>query len=155
MKIMPFLCTLLLSTLSLATTSLQVLNFEENQKASYTSSELNEPVPYWIINGQIVPLRDARKMILEQGVVACATWLMNFSDDKNVSKDSLQESLLQPLKKIPLWKNVSGRPIYVDPETSYALSFICATSDTNGQIIEVDSADFPQIFLGLYSFLEE
>ena len=155
MKIILFLCTYFISVLSLALPAVQVLNFNENKQTSFTSSELNEPIPYWVIDGRVFPLGEARKLILEHGKVACATWLMNYSDNKNVSKDIIQESLLQPFKKVPLWKTVSGRPIYVDPETNYALSFICASTDSNGQLVEIDSADFPLIFYGMYSFLED
>ena len=132
--------------------AIQVLNDLNNQRTSYISSEMDKPIPYWVIDGQVYPLYQAKKMIVEEGKTACATWLMNYSDDKTITKEQLQESLLKNSKSIPLWKKVNGRPIFVDPDTNFALSFICATRDAYGNFIDIDATDFVSMFKGLYQF---
>lgn len=132
--------------------SIQVLNAPALKQVSYTSAELNGSLPNWVIDGKVLPLSQAKKLILEQGKIACATWLMNYSDESNASKEKVQEALLQPSKVIPLWKVVSGRPIYVDPDTSFGISFVCASKNEYGDLVEVDSTDFAKMFAGLYLF---
>ncbi len=138
----------------LASEEIQVLDAAQNEQTSYVTSELNGPLGFWVIDGKVFTLFEAKKLILKKDKIVCATWLMNYSDDKDASKVGLQKSLLQPLKRIPLWKIVSGRPIYVDPITSYALSFVCVGRDSEGQLIEIDATDFRMIFSGLYLFTD-
>ena len=151
MKYLSLIAVLFIGTLGFAQT-IHVLDATKNQLTSYISSEMDKPIPYWVIDGQVYPLSQAKKMIGEEGKTACATWLMNFSDDKGITKEQIQETLLRNSKSIPLWKKVNDRPIFVDPDTNFALSFICATRDAYGNFIDIDATDFVSMFKGLYQF---
>jgi hypothetical protein len=146
-----FLGLLVLSSISMAQ-NLQVLDSALAIKTSYITSEFEGPIAYWLIDGQVYSLKETRDQILNHNRVACVSWLMNFSDDKSVSKEALQQALLPISNNIPLWKNISGRPVFMDTETSFALSFNCVGKGFDGELIEVDSADYLDMFKGVFLF---
>jgi len=146
------LLALILSTAFASAPSVQTLDVAAAKKTSYTSEELAGPVPWWVVGGRVVSKAEALDLILREGAVSCASWLMNFSDDKTVPKEDIQNSLFASGNRIPLWKTVSGRPIYMDPRTDFVLSFVCASKNAQGELVEVDSTDFASQFAGIYSF---
>lgn len=153
MRTLSLFIPLFLSVMSWAQ-SIQVLDQYKSRLTSYSSSDFEGVIPFWVIDGSVYPVAEARELIKGQGKVACVSWLMNYSDNKDVTTADLQMSLLRKGHMIPLWKVVSGRPIYVDPVTDFALSFVCVGRDTEGQPIEVDSTDFVQMFSRLYKFIQ-
>jgi hypothetical protein len=132
--------------------SVQIVDPRLAAKASYLSNEMEEVIPWWIFDGQLVGTSEARDHIRTQDAVVCATWLMNWSEDKSVDKETIQAALLSPGTKIPHWKTVNGRPIFLDRSTDFALSFICASKDKQGRWVEVESTDFAKRFKGIYAF---
>jgi hypothetical protein len=131
---------------------IQILNPELAAKSSYLSPTYEGVVPFWTIEGQIYSTKSALKLIREEGKTGCTTWLLNFSDDKNVSLDEIQKSLFVFEKIIPLWKIVNQVPIFSDDKTSFALIFVCVKSDENEDLIEIENADLGWVFNGIYSF---
>ena len=131
--------------------SIQVIEVASAKQTSYTSAEFNGFIPYWIVEGQVVSAAKAKELIRQKDAIACASWIMNYSD-KSIPKEKLQEQLLNPAKRIALWKVVSGRPIYSDEGSEFALSFVCVSHDAQGKWVEVDQTDFEAHVSGIFSF---
>lgn len=142
---------LLLSGSALAE-SLRIDNKELATLTSYMSAELDRAVPYWIVDGKHVTRQEARELILKQNKVSCMGWLFNFSNDKTISKSTIQNQLFGELNLIPLWKRINGKAIFIDEATNYGISYNCVHKNLTGQLEELESLsddEFNQTFQGV------
>jgi hypothetical protein len=132
--------------------TLSIIDSVIAKSASYTSQELNESLPFFIHDGALIDRVQAKDMVLNQGKMACTIWLMDFSDQGMHEKRQLQSTLLIDGKQIPLWKQVSGKAIFIDEGSDFAISYNCIKKDSALQVVELDSLspeDFNTMFQGV------
>lgn len=117
----------------------KVLNKALAIQATYTTQELDDPSYYplnWFYNGRVLSPIEAKKLILE-GQSVCNLWATMYSDDRNNLTAEYVKNRTLDLGEISLWKNVSGRLIFLDEESEFVLTYNCIKGDEKGNPIEI------------------
>lgn len=127
-------------------TSVSILNKDLALQATYVSSELDNPAfkVNWFHSGQLLAPPAARAVTVAGGTV-CSLWAFYFAEDRTGSTPATVKDGALNLKSIPFWKNVSGKLLFFDPISEYALSYNCVKLTPAGQLQETSETSVDEL----------
>ena len=138
----------------------KVLNKAVAIQATYTTQELDDPSYFplnWFYNGKVLSPIEAKKLILE-GQSVCNLWATIYSDDRsNLTAEYIKNQTLD-LSEISLWKNVSGRLIFLDEDSEFVLTYNCIKGDEKGipvEITDLSIQNLNDIFKGVIIIISQ